>query len=218
MKKHYIFKAKPNTSKNPNKADRNPDGGEDLNRTAEELDTLARKRLPDRVLGGILKGYESDIRQDAILLALEWYLRQAIDPGTHSKYPWHAARAIAAALNISKRDHIKAIKKETDMLRAMPSDGASVQEHPARISPCDWSLPTKRRVIRKAIRIALKDGRISPANAVVAMSVLIKRVPVRDMAERLGVHRSAVYQHLTRIRREVPDIIDQIEVPIHELL
>lgn len=218
MKKHHIKQAEPDISENHTKAARNPDGRENLDRTAEELDALARKRLPDRVLGGVLTGYESDIRQDAILLALEWYLRQAIDPGTHSKYPWHAARAIAAALNIHKRDYIKAIKKEADALRSMPGDGVSVQEHPARTSPCDWPLPTKRRVMRKAMRIALKDRRISPANVVVAMGVLIKQIPVKEMAERLGVNRSAVYQHLNRVRREVPHIIDQIEVPIHELL
>ena len=218
MKKHYINKAKTDTSKNPINAARNPDGVEELNQTAEELDALARKRLPDRVLGGILTGYEGDIRQDAILLALEWYLRQTIDPGSHSNYPWHAARAITAALNIHKRDYIKAIKKEAGALRSIPGDGVSVREHPARTSPCDWPLPTKRRVMRKAIRIALRDRRISAANVIVAMGVLIKHIPVKEMAERLGVNRSAVYQHLNRVRREVPDIIDQIEVPVHELL
>ena len=66
---------------------------------AGELDTLARQRLPDRVLQGNLAGYEDEIRQDAILLALSWYLRNRADTQHRVKYPWHSARALAGTQN-----------------------------------------------------------------------------------------------------------------------
>ena len=49
--------------------------GVDLNQLGIELDTLARRSLRDGVLRGILKGHEEEVRQEAILLALEWFFR-----------------------------------------------------------------------------------------------------------------------------------------------
>jgi predicted DNA-binding protein YlxM (UPF0122 family) len=161
---------------------------------------------------------EEDIRQDAVLLSLSRYLKQSGESSDIPKYPWHAPREIAAALKIQKRDYLKSIKRKNEMLQSVSYEQNSTEDHPSRIDACEWSSSTMRMVLRKAILTALKTGRISLANAAVGLGLLIDGITVKEMAKRRGVSRSAIYQHLSRVRREVPDIIDGIEVPLHELI
>lgn len=218
MKKHYINRSKPRATKRDSKEVRENDGEEKLNQTAEELDALARRRLPDRARIGILTSHESDIRQDSVILALSWYLRHQTDPHYRSKYPWNAPRAIAAALKIKKRDYIKFLKGESEALKVFTLEYSFTQQHPTLIRICDWSPSTKQTLIFEAIHIALKNHRISYLNAVVGLGLLIECVPAREMANRLRVSSSAVYQHLSRVRRAIADNIEGIEVPLNELL
>lgn len=217
MKKHYINRSKPRATKRDTKEIREYDGEKELNRTAEELDVLARMRLPDRVLRGILTGYEDDIRQNAIVLALGWYLRQQTDPEFHPEYPWHAPRAIAAALRIQRRDHIRSLKGESEGLRSLPAESLGTPLHPSMIRICDWPSSAKQSVIRVAIRIALRDGRVSTINAAVGIGLLVEGISAKEMAKRRNISPSAIYQHLGRVRRAIPDIIEGIEIPFNEL-
>jgi predicted DNA-binding protein YlxM (UPF0122 family) len=72
-------------------------------------------------------------------------------------------------------------------------------------------------MLREAIKQAIKRNRISPANAAIASGIIFDGISVKDMALRLGVHRSAIYQHMNRVRREIPDIIDTLEVPMDDM-
>jgi len=188
----------------------------DLNRMAEELDRLARGRLPNNVFRGFLSGYEDEIRQDSVLLALGWYLRQQADQTFREKYPWHAPRAIAAALRIKKRDYLKAQKTSLDASTANPFENDTASHHPAMMRTCDWPALTMQTMVHEAIRIALKTGRISIANAAVGLEVLMQEASANEIAKRMRFSRSAVYQHLDRIKRELPAIIDGIEFPFHD--
>ncbi len=161
---------------------------------------------------------EEDIRQDAVLLSLSRYLKQDVESPGIPKYPWHAPREIAAALKIQKRDYLKSIKRKREVMQRATYEQDSMEDHPTRVRPCNWSSSTMRMVLREAILTALKNGRISLANAAVGLGLLIEGITVREMAKRRHVSRSAIYQHLSRVRREVPDIIDGIEVPLHELI
>ena len=218
MKKHYINQSNSLVTKNQTNEVRNKNGEEQLNQTAAELDTLAKMRLPDKVLQGVLAGFENDIRQDAIVLSLGWYLREKAIPENHTKYPWHAPRAIAAALRIQKRDYIKTLKGEAEALEAFSLEPSGTSYHPSQIRISEWTSVTMRTVIREAIGIALKKKQISAINAAVGIGLLIDGIPAKAMAAHLKVTRSAIYQHLGRVRRAIPDIIDGIEVPLHELL
>jgi DNA-binding transcriptional ArsR family regulator len=189
-----------------------------LDSVAEELVQLARNRLRNHVLSGDLTGMEEDIRQDAVLLSLSRYLKQCGESSASPKYPWHAPREIAAALKIQKRDYLKSIKRKHEYPQNASYEQNSTEEHPSRIATCDWPSSTMRLVLREAILTALKDGRISLANTAVGIGLLIDSISAREMADRLGISRSAIYQHLSRVRREVPDIIDGIEVPLHKLI
>ena len=218
MKNHYINRSKPQSTKKILTANRHPKCPDHLDRVAEELVILAGNRLPNSVLRGILAGMEEDIRQDAVLLSLSWYLRQDGKSPSDPKYRWHAPRAIAAALKIQKRDQMKSMKRKLEALQRASDEQTGMQDHPSRIRACDWSSSTMRLVIREAIVIALKQGRISLVNAAVGLGILIDGITAREMAQRRNVTRGAIYQHLSRVRQEMPDIIEGIEIPLNELL
>jgi Sigma-70, region 4 len=214
MKKH---KRKPSQSK-PSKKLGNPISDPlldpDIERTAKELDTLARQRLPDGVLQGDLTGCEAEIRQDSILLALSWYLRGLRDDVYRAKYPWIPARAIAKALRIHKRDRLKALAKHLKNCSGLPSSVELSSLHPAMIRPSDWSSSTMVRVVEEAIVTALRREMISSVNALIAMEVFVCGTSVKEISEQLGMNRSNIYQHLHRTKKITKVIIDRIEVPL----
>jgi predicted DNA-binding protein YlxM (UPF0122 family) len=74
-----------------------------------------------------------------------------------------------------------------------------------------------REVVSRAIRIALRTGRISHLNATVALAVLVDETQINEIAKRRNVHRSSIHQHLTRVRHHIPDIIKDLEVSLHEV-
>lgn len=193
------------------------DSIDNLNLVADELNALARSRLPDRVFRGALEGMEPDIRQDAVLLAYSWYLRcAAADPtGPHD---WIAARAIAAALKICKRDALKASARDMRAIQPHVEEVNQGVPHPTRWGRSDWPLHILQSLIEQAIRKALKDGAISTVNAAVCLRVFVEQTPVREVARQLGVHRSSIYQHLNRVSRHLPDIIDGIEINYRDLI
>lgn len=218
MNNHYTHRPKPQSTKKNPTTNRHPKCPDHLDQVAEELVRLAEIRLPNNVLRGDLTGLEQDIRQDAVLLSLSRYLKQNTEIPDIPKYPWHAPREIAAALKIQKRDYLKLIKRKLEALQRVSEQQAAIVDHPTRLRACDWSSFTMRMVLRKAILTALKNGRISLANAAVGLGLFIDGITVKEMAKRRGVSRGAIYQHLGRVRREVPDIIDGIEVPLNQLL
>ena len=217
MKKPHYNKTKEDTKFKSTDESINRESRDKLNLVAEELVALARVRLPNHVLRGGLAGREDDIRQDAILLAYSWYLRQEEEPDTGPEVEWHAPRAIAAALRIQKLESLRRIARENLELQAYGEGRATTKMHPTLVQPGEWSASVKRLLLRRAIKQALQCGRISHANAGVAMRVLLDRVPVITLAAQLKVNRSSIYQHLKPIRREIPEIIDSIEVPYSEI-
>lgn len=216
MKTYPNNRLKPQAS-NTNKTSRENGCIENLDQIAEELEGLARRRLPDRVLQGVLTGHEEDIRQDALLIALGWYLRKGISGPDKTDHAWHAPRAIAGALRIIKRDYVKAQKGESEARHAMLPHLTTITCHPAMIRGCDWPTSTMRRLTNEAILIAHRTGKISSLNAAIAIEVLVDGIKVTEIARRFNVHRSNIYQHLTRVRRHLPDIIDCLEVSLREV-
>ena len=204
-------------SQNPNKRNDREAADDTLEQIARELTDQARRRLPDGVLQGILHGHEEDIRQKAILLALTWYLRG--DSGKPDKLieAWHAARAIAGALRIIKRDTIKDLLDEVKKRHGtVPAPITTC--HPVMVRACDWPTPVMRDLCRHAILLALRDSKISPLNAAVAEAVHLNGINVIDLAKSRGVSRGSIYQQLSRVQRHLRPVIDSIEVPLMELM
>lgn len=217
MKTYQYKRTKPYTSNNTNKTGHGNGCFENLDQIAEELERLARRRLPDRVLQGVLAGYEEDIRQDAILLALGWYLRNESSTPMQACHSWHGPRAIAGALRIIKRDCVKALKGEAEARQTMLAHVTTTTCHPVMIRGCDWPTSTMRKLTKKAIRIAHRTGRITALNAAIAIEVFVNGIQVIEIARRFNVHRSNIYQHLSRVRRHIPEIINALEVSLHDV-
>ena len=191
--------------------------GVDLDQLGIELDTLARRSLRDGVLRGILKGHEEEVRQDAILLALEWFFRPTNELETSEiEIPgsaWHAPRAMAKALKIAKLRYADSLSKSATLTQPINESNGGSTRHPSDLLPSEWPESVTQEFVRKGILVALKLGRISTANACVARLILLDQLPVPQVAKRLGVHRSAINQQRHRILKKLPAVFENMEAP-----
>ena len=158
------------------------------------------------------------MRQDAILIALQRYLRdRMIDTAGHQTN-WNAAKNIASALQIKRRDFAIASKKEWECLEALPEDYYRASHHPSMDETSDLTKRQLDSMLHTAIRKLLDEGRITQPNAAVTLALLVDGIRAADIARRLGVHRSAICHHFFRVRRLLPDVLDGIEVPRSEII
>ena len=193
---------------------------QELERVAEELECLAKKILPDHAMQDRYHGMEPDMRQDAILLALQWYLReQTQNRSVNKQTTWNAAKSIGAALQIMRRDYAKAQIRDSKIQQELPAEYAHrTSHHPSMDKSSDWTSVQREQMLRQAIRKLLEAGQITQANAAVALGLLVDGLRATDMAKRLGVHRSAICHHFFRVRRLLPDVLEGIEVPRSEVI
>lgn len=191
--------------------------GFELDQLGIELDTLARRSLRDGVFSGILQGHEEEVRQEATILALEWFFRPTKEPQksvSKVEVPsWHAPRAMAKALKIAKLRYLTFLSKNAKLMEPInESNGGSVL-HPSDLLPSEWPESVTQEFVQKGIEVAQKLGRISPANACIARLILLDRLPVPQIAKRLGVTRSAINQQRHRILKKLPAVFENIEAP-----
>ncbi len=192
----------------------------DLEQVANQLDELARLKLRDGRLDGILRGYEADIRQESILLALDWYVRgQPQDSsGSGGETEWNAPKTIGGAMKLIRRRFVDAIKKQPANSTAVAItewDLGSVM-HPTDSLPHEWPEHHARAMVRQGISNALKCGHISLSNATVGRMVICDAVGTKVVAQRLKCHRSNVNQHVSKVRDAVAPMMEEIEVPFHD--
>lgn len=217
MKTHHRKPKRPKNPKHnqPGSKTRRSDSG-DLNQVAQELIEAANRKLPDGVLPGDLKGLEGDVRQEAVLLALSWYLR-GDDPTAPSNHDWHLPRAIAGAIRIAIRDHRKAIRKQKNVAQISAYNDKATPRHPSTLTAREWPYDVVQHLTASAIRIALSRRLISPLNAAISLTILVDGVEVAVLAQRRNMHPSNIYQHLTRARRHIVEIMETIEIPLTNL-
>lgn len=203
MKAHLHKRTKFTPSNTNPHEDKSPD--HDLDSVAEELVELARTRLPDHVMKGSLKGCEDDIRQEAVLLAMKWYIRQRSGDPAQERTCWNSAQAICAALRYCKLNAIKRHKKEQQARRSLGAIQSHHADHGAAAE--EWSPAEIRELLERSIQQALQSGLISHLNASIAIQVYIEGVTVKELADYLSRSTGAIHQHLTRVRQAVPGII-----------
>ena len=191
--------------------------GADLDQFGLELDTLARISLRDGVLRGILQGHEEEVRQEAIILVLKWFFRHTTEPQTFkseiTQSVWHTPRALANALKIAKLRYLEYLSKDANLMEPLDEGNGGWVLHPSDLLPHEWPESVTLEFIQKGIQMAVKLGCISPANACIGSLILVEQMPVAEVAKRLGVHRSAVYQQLRRVLKALPAVIDNIDPP-----
>lgn len=199
------YKKPSKSSKLPSNPVNRSDAEHELNLIAEELKQLSRRFLRDNVLPGDLAGLEDDIRQDAILTAMRWYMRGA-------RNEWHAPRSMAAALRIQKLRYARKCGKEGSLRNKLEQQSDAPQYlHPHELQPWQWPAQSQVEFIRVGIRLAAKCGRISHANASIARLVYCDQVPASEVAQRLKVSRGAISQQLRRVRHALPEVLARIE-------
>jgi predicted DNA-binding protein (UPF0251 family) len=187
---------------------------------AEELASYAAKKLKPGALPGQLAGAEDDIRQEAVLIALCWYTKyHSAAEGTTIREPWNAPKSLAIAMRYAKWRLLGKFRKSppTVSIHDIP-EAVLMLEHKVSTNPhmSEWSTHRMRIVASKGLVMALKAGTISHANAAVARLVYLEGMSAPDAGLQLGISRSAVYQHLKRVKRSLRPLIDEIEVPYLE--
>ncbi len=177
----------------------------DFESLAYQLDQLAKGKLPDGCLDGVLRAQEPEIRQDGVLLALRWFGRCA------AKDQWVPAASIAHALRFSKLRYARRLSKHPEYV---PLD--------EEISPLSLILanpdadliserPHAAQMAIQAIHQATQHRRISMSNAAIALMVLQDGQSIGAIAKKLNLSRGAIHQQINRVRAALPAILEQIE-------
>jgi hypothetical protein len=184
---------------------------------ATELEMLARKSLPDGVRQGIFSNQEAEIRNDAVILALQWFVRRReqteIICGGERQPAWHAPRELANALKYAKLRHLELVVKGVMPTEPLNEINGGTTPHPSDLLPHECPEPIKREMLSQGIRIAVNSGRISHANACIARLVYLEGIPVSRVAKQRGVHRTAINQRLWRIIPVLREVLEHVEVP-----
>jgi hypothetical protein len=195
-----------------------------IDRVAVAIDEATRNRLPDGVMGGALRNHEEEIRQEAVLIQLRWYLKQHQGPAAggarkrrNRHRTWNYSKAAAYALRYAKLRFIDRLVSESGNNEPLTEANGGVCRHDADLPL--WKLP---KAIRHAmalcgVRHAAERGLISAGNAEVAGLVLEEGMSVARVAARRGVTRGAIYQQLRRVVEVLPTVMEEIEVPHFEI-
>ena len=191
---------------------------------AAAFDEATRSRLPDGVLGGVLRNHEAEIRQDAVLIQLKWYLKhhRGLAAGGARKRQnrhccWNFPKAAAYALKYAKLRYIARLAIKSGNNEPLSEANGGVCQHAVDLPL--WRLP---KAVRQAmalcgIRLAADRRLISAGNADVARLVIEEGMPVAGVAARHGVTRGAIYQQLRRVGAVVAAVMDDIEVPTFDI-
>lgn len=184
---------------------------DEIERMAVAIDEATRTRQPDE---------NSEIRQDAVLIQLNWYLKQhcgSVAGGARKRQKrhrcWNFPSAAARALKYAKLRYFRRLAAESRIHEPLTDANGGVCRHAAD-QPL-WSLPKAvRRVMALCcIRRAANRGLISAGNAKVAKLVLEDQMSIKRVADQLGVTPGAIYQQLTRVGEVLPAVMEEIEVP-----
>jgi len=197
---------------------------EEIDRVVAAFDEATRSRLPDGVLGGVLRHHEAEIRQDAVLIQLRWYLEYhrglaagGVRQRRNRRCPWNFPKSAAYALKYAKLRHIDRLATESGNNEPLTEANGGVCQHAVDLPL--WRLPKAVRQVMAicGIRLAADRRLISAGNADVARLVLEEGMPIARVAARHGVTRGAIYQQLRRVGAVVSAVIAEIEVPTYDI-
>jgi len=192
---------------------------ENFGQTAKKMDKIMQRRLPDGVIiAGILKGFEPEIRQDALIMSLGGFLQGNIDyQNSYRKGDQQALlnsmeKCAAITLRICKM-RMKSLLANSKV-KKVKFDDATLGKccHPFQMPSAEWPPDLKAGVIMRAVGKSVKERKLSIANAAVASMIIVQGLSVKKIADLRKISRSAVYQQIQRIRRVLPKFIEEIDV------
>jgi len=187
-----------------------------LNVLAAEIEWECRQRMRDGCLNGLLHGHEDEIRQSACLLLLRRFLagnhklNASFEECNRTTLSIELSKSIFAALRYSKLQLARRLSVEASRRVELDEFHQGITLHSSQRSFFALPEDTRRELVLAAVRIAEDRGRITEANASIAREI-IDGANVSDIAERLQISRTAVYQQITRLKKYLPKILDQLE-------
>ena len=173
----------------------------DLELVATDLDHHAKTKLPDGRLSGTLAGYEPDIRQQAVLMALQWWIAQCPTPVAE----WIPQKSISHALRYAKLRQLEQIRRRSECYYDNRKD-ERVTQHPLSLNEHDYPEHGLLQMLDEVLVTCMNRGSISKSNAVIARMVYIEGRSIKEVASHLGRHTSAIYQQLWRVQKAVKEV------------
>lgn len=186
---------------------------------SDEIDAICRRKLPDGVIRrGILAGRESEIRQETLIMVLSGYLeghhgyQSAKHIGDTENMRNEMGRCVAIALQICKRRMESMLTKRSAKNVPITEMLGGVSMHPSDWTTSDWPASARVRVVLRAADEAVRARKLSPMNAWILNMAIREGMKVQEISARINVTDNAVYQQLRRVRKVLPEIIENFEL------
>lgn len=193
----------------------------ELESIAQKMNEINLRRLPDGVIrGGVLKGQESEIRQEALIMAVGGFLHRNRDfqrakkTGETEKMENALEKCSALTLRYAKERIASQTTKQRSRETSLSEWKIGFCDHPAQTEPSEWPDDQKALLVMKAVRKAVQNGKLSPSNSSVMSMIFLKGMKPHEVATLWKVSDSAVYQQIRRVRRVIPDVMDVIETSL----
>jgi hypothetical protein len=211
-----------------------------LNKLAEAMEWEIRIRLPDSAFQGMLAGAGRAIRQDANLLLLTGIpetepdagvapgkkkrrregmlagnadLLRATIKGKFAEVGNQLERSIRAALSIARRRAARAIWKHLSRYEEVAEEKVGSYKHPSDNSFGELPYEIQKQIALAALKIAVSEKTLSEKNAAPAAVMIKKNLSEAQAARKLGISPQAVNEHLQKVKKHLPKIIDSQEFP-----
>lgn len=190
----------------------------DLERIAEEMDVICRNRLPNgKIRSGSLMGREPEIRQLALIKAVGGFLQRnqkysnAKMSNDNLSVQLAMEQCAAQTLRYAKLEIAReATKSKSRYIQLNESNGGTCP-HSSEVLPSDWPVDVKMDAVKITVARAVREGRLSLANASIVEMVCDQGLSVRQVVHVQGVTPPAVYQHLWRVQAVVPGLMELVE-------
>jgi len=205
--------------KNKNSPNSKHNGSDELEEIARKMNEIYMRRLPDGVIrSGSLQGRESEIRQEALIMAVGGYLQQSTDyldaRQKQTEDAIHNAmdKCAAITLGICK---IRMASRVNGIYRSevtLTDYNGGTCRHRTQLLPAEWPTDIKAGVIMQAVAKAVRLGKLSVSNASMMSMICEHNMGVEEVSLAVGISRSAVYQQVWRVRRVLPEVMEEVEI------
>jgi len=177
--------------------------------------------LPEGCLRDILQGQESEIRQRAVLLLLERFLRgnhlltKATENNDLTQVANQIQRSINAALRLSKSKVQSSILRDRRRFIEFDERVHSSQDlHPScREKVSELPLETQRSLLLLLLEEGVRERSISEANSTMVHQMMEQGMSQSEMAEEMGISRQAVNQRIRCVADVVQEELEKREFP-----
>jgi len=190
-----------------------------LNALAAAIERECRQRMRDGCLNGLLHGHEDEIRQSACLLLLHRFLagnqklNESVGECNRTNLSIELSKSIFAALRYSKLQLARRLAVEASRRVELDECHQGITLHSSQRSFFALPEDIRRQLALATVQIAVEQRKFTEANASIAREI-IDGESVSDIAERLQISRSAVYQRLKQVKASLPGILKKMEYPL----